>query len=94
MFADPIHGIASLRVLLVGPELADAFEHLHPQLPTLQAGEEPADGVGLPPVTRPITSPTLAGPMKAALFAAPTLNRPKLWEGLPPTWRPRSARMA
>ena len=43
-----------------------------------------------PPVTRPMMLFTEFGPLKVALSPVLMENWPKLWNRLPPTWRPRS----
>ena len=46
----------------------------------------------LPPVTRPITLASRAGPLKVALSLVTTVKVPKLWKRLSPRW-PDSAPM-
>jgi hypothetical protein len=45
----------------------------------------------LPPVTRLITLPMVAGPLKVALSGVERQNCPKLWKRLLPTCLPRLA---
>ena len=45
----------------------------------------------LPPVTRAMMLATEFGPEKVAVSSVLTLNSPKLWNRLAPTWRPRFA---
>src|SRR5258708_35431771 len=47
-----------------------------------------------PPVTRPITLPTVAGPLNVAVSPRFSPNWPKLWNKLPPTCLPRLAVIA
>ena len=48
----------------------------------------------VPPVTRPITLPTLGGPVKVAVSPLVRPKTPKLWNRLLPTCRPSPAPIA